>query len=104
MKLEIGYTGNKATIKDAFAKYTYKNHSIQVGQFYEPFSLEMMCSTFDIRFNQSPGAVLALTNGRRMGITYSYRNKRHYMSGGAFMDNEVNNLKKRHMDMLWMAG
>ena len=95
MKLEIGYTGNKATIKDAFAKYTYKNHSIQVGQFYEPFSLEMMCSTFDIRFNQSPGAVLALTNGRRMGITYSYRNKRHYMSGGAFMD---------HMDMLWMAG
>ena len=94
MKLEIGYTGNKATIKDAFAKYTYKNHSIQVGQFYEPFSLEMMCSTFDIRFNQSPGAVLALTNGRRMGITYSYRNKRHYMSGGAFMDNEVNNLKK----------
>ena len=60
----------------------------------------MMCSTFDIRFNQSPGAVLALTNGRRMGITYSYRNKRHYMSGGAFMDNEVNNLKK---DVTWIC-
>ena len=76
MKLEMGYAGNKATIKDAFATYSYKNSSIQIGQFYEPFSLDMLCSTFDLRFNQSPGAVLALTNSRRMGATYSY-NKKH---------------------------
>ena len=42
--------------KDAFATYSYKNSSIQIGQFYEPFSLDMICSTFDLRFNQSPGS------------------------------------------------
>ncbi len=67
----MGYAGNKVAIKDAFATYSYKNSSIQIGQFYEPFSLDMICSTFDLRFNQSPGAVLALTNSRRMGVAYS---------------------------------
>ena len=32
MKLEMGYAGNKAAIKDAFATYSYKKHSIQVGR------------------------------------------------------------------------
>lgn len=31
MKLEMGYAGNKAAIKDAFASYSYKKHTIQVG-------------------------------------------------------------------------
>lgn len=93
MKLEMGYAGNKAAIKDAFATYSYKNSSIQVGQFYEPFSLDMLCSTFDLRFHQSPGAVLALTNSRRMGVTYSYRNKHYYLCSGFFTDNDLSNLK-----------
>lgn len=93
MKLEMGYAGNKAAIKDAFATYSYKNNSIQIGQFYEPFSLDMLCSTFDLRFHQSPGAVLALTNSRRMGATYSYRTKHYYLCGGFFTDNDLSNLK-----------
>lgn len=66
MKMEVGYVGNKVSIKDAFAAYTSGKHIIQVGQFYEPFTLDMLCSTYDLRFHQSPGIVLALTNGRRM--------------------------------------
>lgn len=93
MKLEMGYAGNKAAIKDAFATYSYKNHSIQVGQFYEPFSLDMLCSTFDLRFNQSPGVVLALTNSRRMGVAYSYNTKHYYICSGLFTDNDLSNLK-----------
>ena len=93
MKLEMGYAGNKAAIKDAFATYSYKKHSIQVGQFYEPFSLDMLCSTFDLRFNQSPGVVLALTNSRRMGVAYSYNAKHYYLCGGLFTDNDLSNLK-----------
>lgn len=93
MKLEMGYAGNKAAIKDAFAVYTYKNNSFQIGQFYEPFSLDMLCSTFDLRFNQSPGAVLALTNSRRMGAAYSYNTKHYYFCGGLFTDNDLSNLK-----------
>ena len=93
MKLEMGYAGNKVAIKDAFATYSYKNSSIQIGQFYEPFSLDMICSTFDLRFNQSPGAVLALTNSRRMGVAYSYRTQYYYLCGGFFTDNDLSNLK-----------
>ena len=93
MKLEIGYAGNKAAIKDAFASYSYKKHSIQIGQFYEPFSLDMLCSTFYLRFNQSPGSVLALTNSRRMGVAYSYNTQHYYFCGGLFTDNDLSNLK-----------
>ena len=64
MKVEIGYVGSKVSIKDAFATYTSGKHIIQVGQFYEPFTMDMLCSTFDLRFHQSPGSVLAMTNSR----------------------------------------
>ena len=43
MKMEVGYVGNKVSIKDAFAAYTSGKHIIQVGQFYEPFTLDMLC-------------------------------------------------------------
>lgn len=46
MKVEIGYVGSKVSIKDAFATYTSGKHIIQVGQFYEPFTMDMLCSTF----------------------------------------------------------
>lgn len=42
MKMEVGYVGNKVSIKDAFAAYTSGKHIIQVGQFYEPFTLDML--------------------------------------------------------------
>ena len=38
MKMEVGYVGNKVSIKDACAAYTSGKHIIQVGQFYEPFT------------------------------------------------------------------
>ncbi len=92
MKMEVGYVGNKVSIKDAFAAYTSGKHIIQVGQFYEPFTLDMLCSTYDLRFHQSPGIVLALTNGRRMGTSYTYNGKHYYASGGFFTDSDLGNV------------
>lgn len=93
MKVEIGYAGNKVSIKDAFATYTSGKHIIQVGQFYEPFTMDMLCSTFDLRFHQSPGAVLAMTNSRRLGVAYTCNTQHYYACGGFFTDNDINNLK-----------
>lgn len=93
MKMEVGYVGNKVSIKDAFAAYTSGKHIIQVGQFYEPFTLDMLCSTYDLRFHQSPGIVLALTNSRRMGTSYTYNGKHYYASGGFFTDSDLGNVK-----------
>lgn len=93
MKVEIGYVGSKVSIKDAFVTYTSGKHIVQVGQFYEPFTLDMLCSTFDLRFNQSPGAVLAMTNSRRMGAAYTYNSQHYYACGGFFTDNDISNVK-----------
>lgn len=93
MKVEIGYVGSKVSIKDAFTTYTSGKHILQVGQFYEPFTLDMLCSTFDLRFNQSPGAVLAMTNSRRLGVAYTYNSKHYYACGGLFTDNDISNVK-----------
>lgn len=86
MKVEIGYVGSKVSIKDAFATYTSGKHIIQVGQFYEPFTMDMLCSTFDLRFHQSPGSVLAMTNSRRLGVAYTYNATHYYACGGLFTD------------------
>lgn len=64
-----------------------------MGQFYEPFTLDMLCSTFDLRFNQSPGAVLAMTNSRRLGAAYTYNSQHYYACGGFFTDNDISNVK-----------
>lgn len=93
MKVEIGYAGSKVSIKDAFATYTSGKHILQVGQFYEPFTLDMLCSTFDLRFNQSPGAVLAMTNSRRLGTAYTFNSQHYYACGGFFTDNDISNVK-----------
>lgn len=93
MKVEIGYAGSKVSIKDAFATYTSGKHILQVGQFYEPFTMDMLCSTFDLRFNQSPGAVLAMTNSRRLGTAYTYNSQHYYACGGFFTDNDISNVK-----------
>lgn len=93
MKMEVGYVGNKVSVKDAFAAYTSGKHMIQVGQFYEPFTLDMLCSTYDLRFHQSPGIVLALTNSRRMGASYTYNAKHYYACGGFFTDGDLGNVK-----------
>ena len=55
--MEVGYVGNKVSIKDAFAAYTSGKHIIQVGQFYEPFTLDMLCSTYDLRFHPQPQVI-----------------------------------------------
>lgn len=94
MRAEIGYAGGKVSLKDVYASYTLKGkHIFRAGQFYEPFSPDMLCSTFDLLFHQSPAIVQALTDGRRMGISYTYNDLHYYACGGFFTDNDVNNLK-----------
>lgn len=42
--------------------------------------------TFDLRFHQSPGSVLAMTNSRRLGVAYTYNATHYYACGGLFTD------------------
>ncbi|WP_390438246.1 porin [Bacteroides uniformis] len=73
---------NKVTAKDIFVGYRDKGHSLQVGQFYEPFSMDMFCSTSDMHFPQVAGVTCAFGISRRIGLLYAYDDKKYSLSLG----------------------
>ena len=70
MKADIGLGGNKVAIKDLLLNYHFKHGVLSLGNAYEPYSMDMLISTADMRFHQSAGSVLAFTDGRKLGLTY----------------------------------
>lgn len=70
MKADIGLGGNKVAIKDLLLNYYFKHGVLSLGNAYEPYSMDMLISTADMRFHQSAGSVLAFTDGRKLGLTY----------------------------------
>lgn len=63
--------------------YHFKNSVLSFGNGYEPFSLDMLISTIDLRFNQMAPSVTAFTNSPRLGFTYHYYNDNWYLATGA---------------------
>ena len=57
-KADIGLGGGKVAIKDLLLNYHFKNSVLSLGNAYEPFSLDMLISTADLRFHQSAASVL----------------------------------------------
>ena len=64
LKADIGLGGGKVAVKDLLMNYHFKNGVLSVGNGYEPFSMDMLISTADMRFNQSAASCLAFTNSR----------------------------------------
>lgn len=83
-KVDIGFLHNKIAAKDIFVGYRDKRYSLQVGQFYEPFSMDMLCSTSDMHFPQVAGATYAFCTSRRIGVLYIYDDKKYSLSLGVF--------------------
>lgn len=92
VKVDVGLGGGKVAIKDFLVNYAFKNSTLSVGNAYEPFSMDMLISTYDMRFNQSASTVLAMTNSRRMGVTYHLQKPSVYFAIGAYSDNDINKL------------
>lgn len=92
LKTDIGLGGGKVAVKDLLINVHFNNSIISVGNGYEPFSMDMLTSTSDMRFNQSAAAVLAYTNSRRLGITYYSNSKNWLLATGLYTDNDINSL------------
>lgn len=92
VRADVGLGGGKVAVKDFLINYAFKNSTLTVGNAYEPFSMDMLISTYDMRFNQSASTVLAMTNGRRMGVTYHQHNPLLYVAIGVYSDNDINKL------------
>lgn len=74
--------------------YHFKNSVLSFGNGYEPFSLDMLISTIDLRFNQMAPSVTAFTNSPRLGFTYHYYNDNWYLATGLYTHNDMNKLGK----------
>lgn len=97
LKVDVGLGGGKVAIKDFLINYAFKNSTLTVGNAYEPFSMDMLISTYDMRFNQSASTVLAMTNSRRMGITYHLHSPLFYFAAGVYSDNDINKLSSNEL-------
>ena len=69
-----------------------KNCVVAVGNAYEPFSMDMLISTVDMRFNQSATSVLAFTNSRKLGATIHYYLPSLYLATGVYTHNDINKI------------
>ena len=85
-KVDIGFAGNKVKAKDVFVEYTSGKHTVRVGQFYEPFSMDVLGSTTDMRFPQVAGMALAFANSRKTGVMYTYGKSCYNFSLGLFSE------------------
>lgn len=92
LKADIGLGGGKVAVKDLLLNYHFNNSVISVGNGYEPFSMDMLISTADLRFHQSAASVLAFTNSRKLGVTYHYHDDNWYLATGVYTNNDINKL------------
>lgn len=93
IKVDIGIDENKLKIKDFIYNRHFKKSTLSIGNMYEPFSMDMLVSTADLRFHQSATSVQAFTNSRRFGTTYHIFDNSYYFATGIFTNNDINNLK-----------
>lgn len=92
LKADIGLGGGKVAIKDLLFNYHLKNSVIAIGNAYEPFSMDMLISTADMRLHQSAASVLAFTDSRKLGITYHYYSPHWYAATGLYTHNDINKI------------
>lgn len=92
LKADIGLGGGKVAVKDLLLNYHFNNSVLSVGNGYEPFSMDMLISTADLRFHQSAASVLAFTNSRKLGVTYHFHDDNWYLATGVYTNNDINKL------------
>lgn len=92
LRADVGLGGRKVAIKDLLLNYHFRRGVLAVGNTYEPFSLDMLISTADLRFHQSAASVLAFTNSRKLGVTYHFYNESCYLATGIYTNNDINKI------------
>lgn len=101
MKADIGLgSNNKVSIKDLLLNYHFKKGILSVGNTYDPYSMDMLISTADLRFHQSAGSALAFTDGRKVGVTYHLTMPACYWGTGLYTHNDINKLGDKQVNAL----
>lgn len=92
LKADVGLGGGEVAVKDLQLNYHFKNSVLSLGNGYEPFSMDMLISTADLRFHQSASSVLAFTDSRKLGVTWHFYSRNWYAATGLYTNNDINSL------------
>lgn len=94
IKVDMGYSNGEWKLKDFIYNYKFRKSTLSIGNMYEPFSMDMLISTADLRFNQSATSVQIFTNSRRLGSVFHSYDKNYYFATGVFLDSDINNISQ----------
>ncbi|MDE6452247.1 MAG: hypothetical protein K2L23_08220 [Odoribacter sp.] len=86
-KIDIGFAKKSISLKDVFFQYNFRPHSYaRIGHFAEPFGLDYMESSGNIRFINAGCVTEAFAPGRKLGLEYIGWSKQFWYAGGLFGD------------------
>lgn len=89
MKVDLGFAGGKVGYKDIFLQYNLNKTSyVRGGHFAEPFGIDHMESSANIKFITANATSFAFSPGRKLGVEYIGWNKYAWVGVGAFADGD----------------
>lgn len=92
LKADVGLGGRKVAIKDLLLNCHFRRGVLAIGNTYEPFSMDMLISTADLRFHQSAASVLSFADSRKLGVTYHFYDEHCYLATGIYTNNDINKI------------
>ena len=89
LNLDVAYTNNKVSIKDAFLQYSKNGNFFRAGHQYVFTGIDQPNSSNDLLFNATSNIGGLLDNGRRLGLTYTRADKHFYVTTGLFVGDDI---------------
>lgn len=87
MKVDMGFARSKVSAKDIFVQYNFKKNSyMRLGHYAEPFSIDAMESSGNIKFLTANTSSSAFAPGRKLGLQYIGWGDKFWASAGVFGD------------------
>lgn len=92
---DFDFSGGKFSQKNIFLQYSKEDqhegkHTIKAGYYNDPATMARNTSLGSYHFISRPAPSYALQEGRELGITYKYRNKKVFANQGVFAENKYN--------------
>lgn len=88
-KVDVGFGKGKVSAKDVFLQYNLKKNSyLRVGHFLEPFGIDHMESSSNIKFITANASSNIFSPGRKLGLEYVGWNNMLWFAGGIFGDGD----------------
>ncbi len=83
-KIDVGFAGNKVSLKDAYTEYGRGGNYFRAGYMLGFYSIDQSNSTNDFIFHTGANVAETFYPGRRVGVSYTRALPSYYLSAGAF--------------------